>query len=758
MLTPTFSFSLNYPVEQKLAIIAKLDGINNSLVCVTCGGKLFIYNPNDKKLSEQKDGVANNINNESSAANINNNGNNADSGNNSGNENKNFDLLNLNKEIKQIKAARYVEGEADLLLYSSKNALTAYDVKNNSEKYNQEIQDGISIIEFGNLSGVEERIAIVGGNLNISGINSTGQEVYWNVTSDSVTAMVLSDVDGDMQNELIVGSSDNIIRVFKHENILYEINESSYPVCLAGMNKQRFCFGLQNGMVGVYSKKKRDWVAKSQIPPLSMFQGTFEKPEGYSPIIIGRQNGQIELRHDQTGEIIHKVTLTEKLSSLLYADLRMDGTQQIIAVTSEGNIKGYLLSPNKEVQSNPNSNVAKGELEQEFEELQKKKQILQLKAQSLEFGNNNNPQSQFIGQQLTSTEQEVLLPPNTTFQHEFLHNTQSQCIELTIQTEQSVYIKSAILFNEKLFDQESFFYCPQKSSNVMRIPLKVKANSGEKIRCKLIVSTNPHSQYFQVVDIEPQLAKFANFVLIDQNFAKYQAVPPSSRLFLKINERIPRYLKWLDQSFILEKDQFEALESSTSTRLTVYFMHIQSKLGLFIEVDQSKGTVTIHTDSIEFAGDIVQDLCSYMNVQEIESVGEFPVELAQFKQVLNQVENFRHSKMQITSEIADSINNIKTMIVKAEDSKILGDMNYVRKYYTEVMGENKQLFTELTKQQQNSQILMDGLREINSMINKAGNLRIGQFKTKVINLCRQAIKSNNFIQLLQIIENGNETM
>eukprot|EP00825_Cyclidium_porcatum_P052532 TRINITY_DN9982_c0_g1_i2.p1 TRINITY_DN9982_c0_g1~~TRINITY_DN9982_c0_g1_i2.p1 ORF type:complete len:248 (+),score=58.61 TRINITY_DN9982_c0_g1_i2:135-878(+) len=232
----------------------------------------------------------------------------------------------------------------------------------------------------------------------------------------------------------------------------------------------------------------------------------------------------------------------------------------------------------------------------------------------------------------------------------------------------------------------------------------------------------------------------------------------ASDVYKRQNERIPRYLKWLDQSFILEKDQFEALESSTSTRLTVYFMHIQSKLGLFIEVDQSKGTVTIHTDSIEFAGDIVQDLCSYMNVQEIESVGEFPVELAQFKQVLNQVENFRHSKMQITSEIADSINNIKTMIVKAEDSKILGDMNYVRKYYTEVMGENKQLFTELTKQQQNSQILMDGLREINSMINKAGNLRIGQFKTKVINLCRQAIKSNNFIQLLQIIENGNETM
>ncbi len=51
---------------------------------------------------------------------------------------------------------------------------------------------------------------------------------------------------------------------------------------------------------------------------------------------------------------------------------------------------------------------------------------------------------------------------------------------------------------------------------------------------------------------------------------------------------------------------------------------------------------------------------------------------------------------------------------------------------------------------------MDGLREVNSMINKASNLRVGQFKTKVTNLCRQAIKENNLHALIHIIETGNE--
>lgn len=60
-----------------------------------------------------------------------------------------------------------------------------------------------------------------------------------------------------------MGSEDNYIRVFKNEEILYEISEAAPAKCMCPMSKSRFAFGLENGMVGVYNKKVRKWRAKS---------------------------------------------------------------------------------------------------------------------------------------------------------------------------------------------------------------------------------------------------------------------------------------------------------------------------------------------------------------------------------------------------------------------------------------------------------------------------------------------------------------
>lgn len=51
--------------------------------------------------------------------------------------------------------------------------------------------------------------------------------------------------------------------------------------------------------------------------------------------------------------------------------------------------------------------------------------------------------------------------------------------------------------------------------------------------------------------------------------------------------------------------------------------------------------------------------------------------------------------MNITADIADSVNNVKTFIVKAEDARMQGDMAYMRKYYADVMGQNNKLTLEL---------------------------------------------------------------
>jgi hypothetical protein len=71
----------------------------------------------------------------------------------------------------------------------------------------------------------------------------------------------------------------------------------------------------------------------------------------------------------------------------------------------------------------------------------------------------------------------------------------------------------------------------------------------------------------------------------------------------------------------------------------------------------------------------------------------------EFKKLLEHVENFKNSRTNINSDIADSINNVKKLMVKAEDSIIINDFQYTNKHYTDILAENKTLMVELLKRQ-----------------------------------------------------------
>ena len=62
-----------------------------------------------------------------------------------------------------------------------------------------------------------------------------------------------------------------------------------------------------------------------------------------------------------------------------------------------------------------------------------------------------------------------------------------------------------------------------------------------------------------------------------------------------------------------------------------------------------------------------------------------------------EVEKFKSSRFNITADIADSVNNLKILIMKAEDTRMQGNMAYMRKNYADVIVENNTLNTELLK-------------------------------------------------------------
>lgn len=81
------------------------------------------------------------------------------------------------------------------------------------------------------------------------------------------------------------------------------------------------------------------------------------------------------------------------------------------------------------------------------------------------------------------------------------------------------------------------------------------------------------------------------------------------------------------------------------------------------------------------------------------------------------MERLSQTKVSITTDLADSINSIKFLLVKGESARIVGAMGSFRKTYGEIMEHNRNLITEIEKKNLNTKILTETLKSVNIFIN-----------------------------------------
>ena len=96
----------------------------------------------------------------------------------------------------------------------------------------------------------------------------------------------------------------------------------------------------------------------------------------------------------------------------------------------------------------------------------------------------------------------------------------------------------------------------------------------------------------------------------------------------------------------------------------------------------------------------------------------------------------------------------QALVIRAEDSRILADMESMRRAYTELYTSNNQLIGSYNVRAANHELLLSALKEVNLMIQKAANLRVGRPKVSVIAECRAAVKANSMASLTRIIRQG----
>lgn len=365
--------------------------------------------------------------------------------------------LNINKQITALAAGPLLPNlDRDLLLVGTPNFLQCYDIQLNKDVFFRDVLDGVNCITVGSCGSSSSALVIVGGNCSVQGYNAAGQEVFWNVTGGNVTALALADVNDDGQNELLVGSDDADIRVFKDDQLLLQLPEADVVVGLVGLGKRRFGYALSNGTIGVYQGSTRLWRVKSKHSVTSITAFDLNS-DGILELISGWSNGKVEARHSGSGDVMARDNLGSGVAGLLTGQLReaaAGGEQELIAASSAGELRGY-LPKHEELEAEHPGDISMQQ--QALIDLAQKKQELIYEISSYQqqqqgqagAGSSGSNSSGVSGP--AAGDISAMIPPDTRVDSCIaLNKTQLVC-ELILRTNNDTVIKAAIIFGEQVF-------------------------------------------------------------------------------------------------------------------------------------------------------------------------------------------------------------------------------------------------------------------------------------------------------------------
>ncbi|KAF5890839.1 Bardet-Biedl syndrome 2 protein, partial [Clarias magur] len=680
MLVPIFSLKLNHKINPRMVTVGKFDGVHPCLTAATQAGKVFIHNPHTRGKRQASHRMTQST------------------------QDSDITLLNINQAVSCLAAGTLGPSTTgDTLLVGSQTNLLAYNVHDNADVFYREVTDGANAIVLGKLGNIPSPLAIIGGSCVLQGFDYEGNDQFWTVTGDNVRSMVLCDFTGDGKNELLVGSEDFDIRVFREDELVSEMAENETVMSLCHMHGSRFGYALANGTVGVYDRTARYWRIKSKNHAMSIHAFDLNG-DGVVELITGWSNGKIDARSDRTGEVIFKDNFSSSVAGVVEADYRMDGQVQLICTSVEGEVRGYLPA-SKEMKGN----LMDASVEQDLvRELSQRKQNLLLELRNYEENNKVVP-GVSDGETLMG-----VIPANTQLQTALsvraATESQRAHIELSISTPNETIIRAVLIFAEGIFEGESHVVHPsaQSLSGCICVPIIPPKDIPVDLHIKAFVGGRTSTQ-FHVFEITRQLPRFSMYDLqVDPSTPQ-----PKGKVTFSINDRPQRIVMWLNQNFLLP-------EGINSPNVTFTALRDEGLLSISMH---SNGEITLNTDDIDLAGDLVQSLATFLAIEDLQAEADFPTYFEELRVTLTEVDEFHSVHQKLTAAMADHSSHIRNMLVQAEDARLMGDLKNMKKRYIELYDLNRDLINEYKIRSNNHNALLTRLKAVNQAIQRAGKLR-----------------------------------
>lgn len=733
MLKAVFSIHLQEKIHAGKVAIGRFDGRHPCIVAATLGEKVLLHDPQNRSLSA------------------------GDHGNTTPGSTPEVSFLNFNQTVQSISTGCMKKNSPnEVLVIGTPTSMFIYDVQNNADILYRDIPDGANVVTIGRLgSHNPDAIALAGGNGALQGFDVKGDDVYWTVTGDNITSLALTDFTDDGFNEVIVGSEDFDIRVFKEDAIIHELSETDSVTVLCPIIPYTFGYALKNGTVGVYHKQERLWRIKSKNQAIAIVSFDIND-DGVPELVTGWSSGKVDARNVETGEVVFKDNFSASIAAILLCDYNMDGIEEMVVVSTCGEVRGYQVTAKTSVNESGMRDLRQEE--ELIRELMKKKQAMLTELNNYE----ENNRMQDLGVKAwnkPSGEEDSFgaIPANTQIKTALVICPEEDgppmtapSLKLTLSTSNETIVRTAVIFAEGIFNGESFVIHPtdqELSEGVTAtVSLRPQKDVPVDLHLKAVVGYKG-SYHFHVFELTRRLPRFSMYCLIPGRVAAV----PASKVSFNISESIPRIHQWMSQNFLAEIEQ-PSYEGNT---LSVNLLSIRDSSILCILFDQSTGEMVFHTDNVELAGDLVQSLVNeFLGIQDLDSQSSFSQVIDSMKEMISRVEQIQSVRSALAADIADTSSAVKSLIIRSEDARLLKDFDSVKRMYTDLSGVNRELLNEYRIREKNHSDLVSSLKQINILIQKAANLRVGKFKNTFIQSCRLAIKQNNLSSLSKMISSS----
>ena len=195
---------------------------------------------------------------------------------------------------------------------------------------------------------------------------------------------------------------------------------------------------------------------------------------------------------------------------------------------------------------------------------------------------------------------------------------------------------------------------PKELSSSVSIPLNPIRDVPIDLHIKAFVGYKS-STHFHVFELTRQLPRFSMYSLTDSGSDERRE--PQGWVKLQAKERVQRIVMWLNQNFLLT----EEIEAKTSLDLDFLVLRDNGLLNLVMD---GSGSITVKTDDMDLAGDIVQSLGTYLGMEDLATTCHFPAQISSLEALLSGAEELQSVRARLSADMADHSGLIRSLVVR----------------------------------------------------------------------------------------------